>query len=567
MSGAACVVGIDFGTDSVRSIVADATSGSVLGTSVKYYPRWAKGLYCDPIENRFRQHPLDYLESMEASVREALREAGAAVPARVRGIAVDTTGSTPVLADRAGKPLALSAPFAENPNAMFVLWKDHTAVAEAERLNHLARTWGGVDYTKYVGGIYSSEWFWAKATHILATDAAVAAAAVTLLEHCDWIPAVLTGASDLTRFKRSRCAAGHKALWHAEFGGYPSDAFLAKLNPRLPALKETLGTETFTSDTPFGTLSAEWAEKLGLSPETVVAVGAFDAHMGAVGGGIARNQLLKVMGTSTCDIVVSSPGQQPEKLVSGICGQVDGSVIPGMIGYEAGQSAFGDVYAWFKALLSWPLETILPALELAGISDQVKQDLAGCVAEKIIPALEQAAAALSIEETTPVALDWLNGRRTPDANQRLTGAITGLRLGTDAPRIYRSLVEATAFGSRAIVERFRAQGTRIDGAIAIGGVAKKSRFVMQTIADVMNLEVTVAAGDQPVALGAAMFAATAAGLYRQVGEAQRAMSSGTESVYRPDPERAKRYDRLYQDYLALGSFVESQLPASGPKTK
>ena len=567
MSGAACVVGIDFGTDSVRSIVADATSGSVLGTSVKYYPRWAKGLYCDPIENRFRQHPLDYLESMEASVREALREAGAAVPARVRGIAVDTTGSTPVLADRAGKPLALSAPFAENPNAMFVLWKDHTAVAEAERLNHLARTWGGVDYTKYVGGIYSSEWFWAKATHILATDAAVAAAAVTLLEHCDWIPAVLTGASDLTRFKRSRCAAGHKALWHAEFGGYPSDAFLAKLNPRLPALKETLGTETFTSDTPFGTLSAEWAEKLGLSPETVVAVGAFDAHMGAVGGGIARNQLLKVMGTSTCDIVVSSPGQQPEKLVSGICGQVDGSVIPGMIGYEAGQSAFGDVYAWFKALLSWPLETILPALELAGISDQVKQDLAGRIAEKIIPALEQAAAALSIEETTPVALDWLNGRRTPDANQRLTGAITGLRLGTDAPRIYRSLVEATAFGSRAIVERFRAQGTRIDGAIAIGGVAKKSRFVMQTIADVMNLEVTVAAGDQPVALGAAMFAATAAGLYRQVGEAQRAMSSGTESVYRPDPERAKRYDRLYQDYLALGSFVESQLPASGPKTK
>jgi len=567
VSGAACVVGIDFGTDSVRSIVADATSGSVLGTSVKYYPRWAKGLYCDPIENRFRQHPLDYLESMEASVREALREAGAAVPARVRGIAVDTTGSTPVLADRAGKPLALSAPFAENPNAMFVLWKDHTAVAEAERLNHLARTWGGVDYTKYVGGIYSSEWFWAKATHILATDAAVAAAAVTLLEHCDWIPAVLTGASDLTRFKRSRCAAGHKALWHAEFGGYPSDAFLAKLNPRLPALKETLGTETFTSDTPFGTLSAEWAEKLGLSPETVVAVGAFDAHMGAVGGGIARNQLLKVMGTSTCDIVVSSPGQQPEKLVSGICGQVDGSVIPGMIGYEAGQSAFGDVYAWFKALLSWPLETILPALELAGISDQVKQDLAGRIAEKIIPALEQAAAALSIEETTPVALDWLNGRRTPDANQRLTGAITGLRLGTDAPRIYRSLVEATAFGSRAIVERFRAQGTRIDGAIAIGGVAKKSRFVMQTIADVMNLEVTVAAGDQPVALGAAMFAATAAGLYRQVGEAQRAMSSGTESVYRPDPERAKRYDRLYQDYLALGSFVESQLPASGPKTK
>jgi L-ribulokinase len=557
MSGNACVVGIDFGTDSVRCIVVDATSGSVLGTSVRNYPRWAERLYCDPVNNRFRQHPLDYLESMEASVREALQQAGASAAALVRGIAVDTTGSTPVLADRSGKPLALSAPFAENPNAMFVLWKDHTAVAEAERLNHLARTWGGVDYTKYVGGIYSSEWFWAKAIHILETDPAVAEAAVTVLEHCDWIPAVLTGTSELARFKRSRCAAGHKALWHAEFGGYPSDAFLAKLHPKLPALKKTLGTETFTADVPFGTLSAEWAAKLGLPRETVVAVGAFDAHMGAVGGGIGRNRLLKVMGTSTCDIVVAAPANEPEKLVSGICWQVDGSVISGMIGYEAGQSAFGDVYAWFKALLSWPLEAILPTL--TGISDEVKRQVADGIADKIIPALEQGATALNVEETVPVALDWLNGRRTPDANQRLTGAVTGLRLGTDAPRIFRSLVEATAFGSRAIVERFRAQGIRIDRVIAIGGVAKKSRFVMQTIADVMGIEVAVAAGDQPVALGAAMFAATAAGLYPQVEGAQQAMSAGTESVYRPDPVRAKRYDRLYEDYVALGSFVESQL--------
>jgi L-ribulokinase len=553
----ACVVGIDFGTDSVRSIVADATSGTVLGGAVRNYPRWAKGLYCDPVANRFRQHPLDYLESMEASVREALQQAGAAAAASVRGIAVDTTGSTPVLADRTGKPLALSAAFAENPNAMFVLWKDHTAVSEAERLNKLARTWGGVDYTKYVGGIYSSEWFWAKAIHILETDPAVAEAAVTVVEHCDWIPAVLTGTTDLAGLKRSRCAAGHKALWHAEFGGYPSDAFLNKLNPKLPGLKKTLGTETYTSDTPFGTLSAEWAAKLGLPRETVVAVGAFDAHMGAVGGGIGRNRLLKVMGTSTCDIVVAAPGNEPEKLVAGICGQVDGSVIAGMIGYEAGQSAFGDVYAWFKSLLSWPLATILPTLE--GISEEVKRQVADGIADRMIPALEQGATALSMEETVPVALDWLNGRRTPDANQRLTGAITGLRLGTDAPRIFRSLVEATAFGSRAIVERFRSQGIRIDRVIAIGGVAKKSRFVMQTIADVMSVEVAVAAGDQPVALGAAMFAATAAGLYRQVEEAQQAMSSGTESVYRPDPERAKRYDRLYKDYVALGAFVESNL--------
>jgi len=562
MSDSPCVVGIDFGTDSVRSIVADAATGAVLGTSVRYYPRWGKGLYCDAVQNRFRQHPLDYVESMEASVVEALHDAGPSARLRVRGIAVDTTGSTPVLADRSGTPLALIPEFAENPNAMFVLWKDHTAVAEAERLNQLARTWGGVDYTKYVGGIYSSEWFWAKAMHVLSTDPAVAQAAATVLEHCDWIPALLTGTKDLARFKRSRCAAGHKGLWHAEFGGYPADAFLSKLHPRLPALKATFGNDTFTSDTPFGTLSNEWAGKLGLPRTTIVAVGAFDAHMGAVGGGIDRNRILKVMGTSTCDIVVALHEGGPERLVAGICGQVHGSVIPGMLGYEAGQSAFGDVYAWFKDLLAWPLRAVLP--ELDGVAEELKADLAERVAAKVIVALEEAALALPVEETGVLALDWLNGRRTPDANQRLTAAITGLSLGTDAPRIYRALVEATAFGSRAIVERFRAQGIRIDSAIAIGGVAKKSQFVMQTIADVMNLEVTVPRGDQTVALGAAMFAATAAGLYAHVGEAQLAMSSGALSTYRPDPQAARRYERLYRDYLELGSFVESKL-ASAPQ--
>lgn len=557
MSRSACVIGIDFGTDSVRSVVVDTADGSVLATAVKYYPRWAKGLYCDATNNRFRQHPLDYLESMEASVVEALAHAGAEVASSVRGIGVDTTGSTPVLADQTGRPLSLTPAFAENPNAMFVLWKDHTAIAEAERLNRVARTWGGVDYTKYVGGIYSSEWFWAKAMHLLQVDAAVAEAAHTVIEHCDWIPAVLTGTTDLSKYKRSRCAAGHKALWHREFGGYPHSEFLAQLNPLLPALKESFGTDTFTSDVPFGTLSADWAAKLGLPGNTVVAVGAFDAHMGAVGGGIGPNRILKVMGTSTCDVVVAPAGAEPEHLVAGICGQVDGSVIPGMIGYEAGQSAFGDVYAWFKALLSWPFEAILPTF--AGLDESTKRDLVAHLSDSLIPALESAAAALGIEETAPLALDWLNGRRTPDANQRLKGALTNLSLGTDAPRIYRSLVEATAFGSRAIVERFRQQQVRIDSAIAIGGVAKKSRFVMQTVADVLNMEVTVAAGDQTVALGAAMFAATAAGVHDSIERAQRAMSSGVESTYRPDPKRAKRYDRLYEEYLALGDFVVSSV--------
>ncbi|WP_437840346.1 ribulokinase [Sorangium sp. So ce1153] len=551
------VIGIDFGTDSVRAVVADATNGELAGAGVAPYPRWAQGLYCDPHAHQFRQHPRDYLEAMEAAVGAALGQAGADVAARVRGIAVDTTGSTPVLADAKGRPLALCPGFEEDPDAMFILWKDHTAVAEAARINELARTWGGPDYTKFEGGVYSSEWFWAKALHVLETSPAVARAAATILEHCDWIPAVLTGTDDLGRIKRSRCAAGHKAMWHPEFDGYPSNDFLARLDPRLPALRATLGSRTWTADAPFGTISPEWAAKLGIPGDVVVAVGAFDAHMGAVGGDIQPHHLLKVMGTSTCDMLVVPRTGAPEVLVAGICGQVDGSILPGAIGYEAGQSAFGDVFAWFKQLLSWPLLAILPSLPGAGGSP--REGLADAITERILTELDRAAAEIPPGKTSVLALDWLNGRRTPDADQRLKGALVRLDLGTDAPRIYRALVEAVAFGSRAIVERFRSQGIRIDGVIGIGGVARKSPFAMQVLADVLDMNVEVRAGEQPVALGAAMFAATAAGLHATVEGAQRAMSPGTEAIYRPDAARVALYDALYRDYVALGSFVEREL--------
>jgi L-ribulokinase len=551
------VLGLDFGTDSVRTVVADAGNGSVVGVAVASYSRWAHGLYCDPVAHRFRQHPRDYLESMEASVRDALRHAGPSVAAQVRGIAVDTTGSTPVLADATGQPLALTAGFEDDPDAMFVLWKDHTAVAEAAQINELARTWGGTDYTQFEGGIYSSEWFWAKALHIIQSGSAAGRAAATVLEHCDWIPTVLTGTDDLRRIKRSRCAAGHKAMWHPSFDGYPADEFLAKLHPRLPALKATFGSQTFTADVPFGPIAPAWAHKLGLPEDTVVSVGAFDAHMGAVGGGIRPHQLLKVMGTSTCDVMVVPTTTGVEKRVAGICGQVDGSILPGAIGYEAGQSGFGDVYAWFQELLCWPLHAVVPSLP--GMEPAAAAALAQGIADRIIPALEQAALAVPAAASGVMALDWLNGRRTPDADQRLKGAIARLDLGTDAPRVYRALVEATAFGARAIVDRFRAEGIRIDGAIAIGGIPRKSPFVMQIMADVLNMEIEVTAGEQPVALGAAMFAATAAGLYPRVEDAQRAMSPGAETTYRPDPARAELYSSLYLDYLAFGAFVEKEL--------
>jgi L-ribulokinase len=557
MKRGAFVIGIDFGTDSVRAVIADAADGEVVSVSVQHYPRWAQGLYCEPNENRFRHHPLDYLETMQAAITEATARAGREVASRVRGIAADTTGSTPVLTDKRGVPLALTPGFREDPDAMFLLWKDHTAVAQAERINQTARTWGGADFTQYEGGIYSSEWFWAKVLHVVESNSAVSQAAVSILELCDWIPAVLTGSDDLGKLKRSRCAAGHKAMWHAEFGGYPADEFLARLHPRLVEFKASLGQETFTSDIPFGTLSAEWAVKLGLPHDTLVAVGAFDAHMGAVGGNIKPHQLLKIMGTSCLDMAVAPRTRGPERLVPGICGQVDGSIIPGMMGYEAGQSAFGDVYAWFKRLLSWPLEALLPSQ--AGADPETRRALGDALMERILPELERAARELPLEDGSLLALDWMNGRRTPDANQRLKGALTGITLGTDAPRLYRALVEATAFGSRAIVERFRAEGVRLDSVIAIGGVARKSPFIMQTVADVMNMEIAVCAGDQAVAVGAAMFAATAAGLYPRVEAAQEAMSPGTERTYRPDPARAQHYASLYQKYLELGGFVQRQL--------
>jgi len=322
------VIGVDYGTDSVRSIIVNTKDGKEVSEAVFKYPRWAEGKYCDPANNRFRQHPLDYLEGFEYTVTEALKAAPAGVAENITGITIDTTGSTPVAVDREGTPLSLKPEFAENPNAMFVLWKDHTSLKEAEEINELAHSGKFPDFTKYVGGIYSSEWFFAKVLHILREDKAVRKAAYSWVEHCDWMPALLTGNTDPLTLKRSRCAAGHKAAWHKDFEGLPSDVFLTALDPLLGGLRDRLYTETYTTDVKAGNLSKEWAEKLGL-PETVaIGVGAFDAHMGAVGGEIEPYYMSKVMGTSTCDMLVSPMEEVGDKLIGGICGQVDGSIIP-----------------------------------------------------------------------------------------------------------------------------------------------------------------------------------------------------------------------------------------------
>jgi L-ribulokinase len=546
-------IGLDYGTDSVRSLIVNVETGEEVASAVYNYPRWKKGMYCDAPNNRFRQHPKDYLEGLEYTVTEALKQAPAGVAENVVGISVDTTGSTPLAVDEKGVPLSLTAGFEENPNAMFVLWKDHTAVKEAEEINQLAKKWE-IDFTRFEGGIYSSEWFWAKLLHVIREDAGVFRAAYSWVEHCDWIPAILTGNTNPKTLKRSRCAAGHKAMWHEAFEGLPSEEFLVALDPLLGGLRDRLYKETFTCDVSAGKLTPEWAKKLGLSPDVVVGVGAFDAHLGAVGAEIQPYYVSKVMGTSTCDMLIAPMDEVGDKLVNGICGQVDGSIVPGMLGLEAGQSAFGDIYAWFKRVLEWPIQNILAETQL--VDEPTKQKLMEETSDKIIAKLSEEAAKIPIGESGIVALDWMNGRRTPDANQALKGAIAGLNLGSDAPRIFRALVEATAFGSKAINDRFISEGVRIDGVIALGGVAKKSPLVMQIVADVLDMPIKVARSEQACALGSAMAAAVVAGIYSTTAEAQKKMGGGIETEYFPIPENVEKYKALYEKYKKFGKFIE-----------
>lgn len=537
------VIGVDYGSDSCRAIVVDALTGKIEVEASRCYPRWTEGRYCNPSADRYRQHPLDYIETFEGVIRELGAKVGLEVMSSVEGISFDTTASTPVLVDRSGTPLALRPEFSEDPDAMFVLWKDHTAKEEAEEINRLAKEYE-VDYTAYSGGSYSAEWAWSKVLHILRTNKRVAEAAWSWFEHCDWMTAYLVGNTVPESVARSRCAAGHKAMWRAEWGGLPSEDFLSRLDPALGRMRATFDQNTKTADYCAGAIREDLAEKLGLPKGMKVGLGAIDAHVGAVGAAISGNVLTRIMGTSTCDILVCDKDEAGDRMIDGICGQVDGSVIPGMIGFEAGQSAFGDVYAWFRRLLMWPVEKLLP-------------DQRESVKDKILSSLEEDALKVSDEESTTLALDWFNGRRTPDADISVKGALTELTLGTTAPMIYKALVQATAFGSRAIVERFVSEGVNIQSVLAIGGISQKSPFVMQTLADVMGMPISVVDCGQACALGASMFAAVVAGIYPTVQEAQQGMKAPLGRAYYPDASRREIIDKAYARYKLLGKFEES----------
>jgi L-ribulokinase len=550
-------LGLDYGSDSVRALLVNARTGDEVASTVVYYPRWQKGHFCMPAKDQFRQHPLDYTESLVEAVQALWLKAPAGAAQQVVGLSFDTTGSTPVALNREGVALALLPEFADNPNAMFVLWKDHTAVKEAKEITAAAHA-APENYLKYEGGIYSSEWYWAKALHVMRADPAVAKMAYVWVEHCDWISAVLTGTTHPTQLRMGRCATGHKLMWHASWGGYPADAFFAGIDPLLGGLRDRLPVDTFTADQLCGRLTPEWAGKLGLPVGTPVGFGAFDCHMGAVAANVKPGVLTKIMGTSTCDITVASYADIGSKTVRGICGQVDGSVMPGLVGLEAGQSAFGDLYAWFRDLVNWPVAQLVQRSAL--LDDASKQKLIQEIEDHTLAALGVESAKLAVGDAGITALDWVNGRRTPDADQTVAMAITGLKMGSQAPQVFRALVEATAFGARAIIERFKDEGIAVNAVVVIGGISKKSDFVMQVCADVWNCPIDVLESEQSCALGAAIFAATVGGVHADVASAQQVMASPVCKTYVPNAQAVMAYEPLYAHYQQLAAYVNGGKP-------
>ena len=531
----AYTIGLDFGTNSVRCLIVDVTDGRELSTAVYEYPTGEAGIILDPADhNLARQDPADYLKGTKATIKTAIAQAKKAVknfkPGQVIGIGIDTTGSTPIPVDKNGTPLSMLKEFKGNPNACAWLWKDHTGHAEAAEITRLAEK-EQPQYLAKCGGTYSSEWFFSKILHCLRTDPKVFDAACTWVEHADWLPAVLTGTEAPNKLRRCRCAAGHKAMFNDDWGGYPDEAFLSKFDPKLGRLRKTLSDQTYAVDQKAGLLTDEWAKRLGLPARIPVAMGAFDAHLGAVGSGIREGVLVKIIGTSTCDMVVAPSGTKlPD--IPGICGIVDGSVLPGHFGLEAGQSAVGDIFNWF-------VNYIQPGGAKAGSHK----------------ALTERAAKLKPGQSGLLALDWNNGNRTVLVDQRLTGLLLGQTLHTRPEEIYRALIEATAFGAMTIINRFEEYGVKVSEVINCGGIAEKNPLLMQIYADVTGREMKISRSAQSCALGAciagAVVAGKKAGGYDRFADAQAAMCGIKDVTYKPIARNNKAYRQLYALYNQL----------------
>jgi L-ribulokinase len=518
-------IGLDYGTNTVRCLIVDASNGREVGTAVWEYAHGTHGVILSRDPNLARQHPADYVTGAETTINKALAQAKRAVKSfkaeQIIGIGVDTTGSTPIPVDRNGRPLAFDKRFARNPNAMAWLWKDHTGVAEAVEITERARQMRP-QYLAKCGGTYSSEWFFSKVLHCLRTDPAVFDAAHTWVECADWIPAMLTGTEAPDRLTVGVCAAGHKAMYNDNWGGYPDAEFLGSLHPKLGELRARLRPKAHTIDRAVGKLTADWAKRTGLRAGTPVAVGAFDAHLGGVGAGIAPGTLVKIIGTSTCDMMVAPVGE-PLADIPGLCGIVNGSILPGFYGLEAGQSAVGDIFNWFVNYIR------------AGSHEN----------------LTTGAAKLKPGESGLLALDWNNGNRTILVDQRLTGLLLGQTLYTTPAEIYRALIEATAFGALTIINRFEEYGVKVAQIVNCGGIAEKNPLVMQIYADVTGRPMKVSRSAQTCALGAAIAGAVVAGAHRSYADAQKAMTGVKKRVFTPNPQAHSVYQELYPLYRKL----------------
>ncbi len=531
-------IGLDYGTNSCRSVLVDLTNGREVAGHVFNYPSGTLGILTDPRDpNVARQHPADYIRGTEVIVREALKAAASRDPGfdpvDVIGIGVDTTGSTPLPVDSSGTPLALTPAFEGNLDAMAWLWKDHTSHLEAAQITELAAEIRP-EYLAKCGGTYSSEWFWSKVLHLKRTAPAVFAAAHSFVEHCDFMPALLAGNTAPDAIRRGICAAGHKAMYNAAWGGLPDKEFLARLDPDLADLRDRLYDEAVPADRTAGRLCQEWAARLGLKPGLPIAVGAFDAHMGAVGAGISEGKLVKILGTSTCDMMVQ-PQEGTLADIPGVCGIVQGSILPDCHGIEAGQSAVGDIFLWF-------VHNLVP-------------DRYGATPDEKFAALAREAAGQKPGAHGLLALDWNNGNRCILVDVRLSGLLLGQTLHTQPHEIYRALIEATAFGALTILQRVEEYGVHVEEVINCGGLAVKNPLLMQIYADVTGRPMKISRSDQTCALGAALFGAVAAGAdgggFDTVAEAQAALCAVRETVYTPDPVNQAVYAELYKLYRTV----------------
>lgn len=526
-------IGLDFGTSSVRGVLVSTADGRTVCESVFAYPHGEAGVIISAGDaNLARQNPQDYVDGTVKVIRDVVEQAAAKNISgkQIIGIGVDTTGSSPIPLDEKGTPLAFLPRFAGNPDAMCWLWKDHTSHAEAAEITSRARQ-DHPEYLAKIGGIYSSEWFWAKLLHCARVNPEVFAAAATWVEHADFMPALLTGTTAPEKIKRGVCAAGHKGLYSDSWGGYPAEDFLGSLHPELARIRRSLPAKAYSIDESAGGLAAEWADKLGLEEGIPVAVGAFDAHLGGVGAGIRNKTLVKNIGTSCCDIAVW-PLQKDIADVPGLCGIVPGSVLPGFHGLEAGQSAIGDIFNWFAELV-----------DPARAPGEVLKDL------------EKEALQIKPGKSGLVALDWHNGNRTILVDQRLTGMFVGLSLHTTRGQMYRALVEATAFGARAIIERFKEYDVTIEQVVACGGIPYKSPMLVQIYADVFNMPIKLSRSTQTAALGSAIAGAVVAGKraggWDDYDSAMNAMTGLLDIVYTPQPEAVKAYNELYPIYRQI----------------